>query len=234
MRHPGRGLDPSTRPNSGRGPMSNLSPEPLSTSGRRALAATMLGTATRLGAVPLPAAIVPSRSTNAWFAFRSSAEKRGMPARMSESVNVTGRPPAGRSRTQLGRRSCSRARVPQPGHQPSDASVSTACSSSPACSDTASTRNPGSTRSGHEDHAGRGRALPAAARVRGLRAVPRRSARRPRACRGRGAGPARWRCGTPGWSGPGGSAAAPTRPARPARPSDRPARPRRRPPVGRW
>ena len=32
--------------------MSNLSPGPLSTSGRRALAATMLGTATRLPALP--------------------------------------------------------------------------------------------------------------------------------------------------------------------------------------
>jgi hypothetical protein len=31
--------------------MSDLSPEPLSTSGRRALAATMLGTATRLPAL---------------------------------------------------------------------------------------------------------------------------------------------------------------------------------------
>ena len=40
------------------------------------------------GVAPAAAAILPSRSTSAWFAFRSSSEKRGMPARMSESVNV--------------------------------------------------------------------------------------------------------------------------------------------------
>lgn len=58
-------------------------------------------------------------------------------------TSVTGRPAAGRSRTQLGRRLCSRACTPQPAHQPSAAVVSTACSTSPPYSDTASTTNPG-------------------------------------------------------------------------------------------
>jgi len=57
-------------------------------------------------------------------------------------TSVTGRPAAGRSRTQLGRRSCSRACTPQPGHQPCTAVVSTACSTSPPYSDTANTVNP--------------------------------------------------------------------------------------------
>ena len=61
-------------------------------------------------------------------------------------TSVTGRSAAGRSRTQLGRRSCNRARTPQPEHQPWPAVVSTACSSSPAYSDTASTTNPGNPR----------------------------------------------------------------------------------------
>jgi hypothetical protein len=58
-------------------------------------------------------------------------------------TSVTGRPTAGRSRTQVGRRSCSRARTPQAGQNPSASTVSTACSTSPSYSDTASSRNPG-------------------------------------------------------------------------------------------
>ena len=71
-------------------------------------------------------------------------EQRGSTHRHTRltHTNVTGRPAAGRSRTQVGRRSCSRACTPQPGHQPSSAVVSTACSSSPSYSDTASTTNP--------------------------------------------------------------------------------------------
>ena len=57
-------------------------------------------------------------------------------------TNVTGRPAAGRSRTHVGRRSCSRACTPQPRQKSSRAVVSTACSSSPFCCDTASRTNP--------------------------------------------------------------------------------------------
>ena len=46
-------------------------------------------------------------------------------------TNVTGRPPAGRSRTYVGRRSCSRACTPQLRQKSTVVVVSTACSSSP-------------------------------------------------------------------------------------------------------
>src|SRR3954454_23830689 len=59
-------------------------------------------------------------------------------------TNVTGRPAAGRSRTHVGRRSCSRACAPHTGHQPVLAVVSTAYSNSPSRSDTANTAMPSS------------------------------------------------------------------------------------------
>jgi hypothetical protein len=78
-------------------------------------------------------------SVHVRFAHRGSWQRQ---TRFTHT-KVTGRPAAGRSRTQLGRRSCNLARTPQAGHQPSSAVVSTACSTSPSCSDTANTRNPG-------------------------------------------------------------------------------------------
>ena len=58
-------------------------------------------------------------------------------------TSVTGHPPAGKSRTHLGHRSCSSATAPHSGQPTKSAVVSTACSSSPSLSDTASTTNPG-------------------------------------------------------------------------------------------
>ena len=57
-------------------------------------------------------------------------------------TTVTGRPPAGRSRTHTGRRSCNSATAAQDGQPTRSAVVSIACSSSPSCSDTASTTKP--------------------------------------------------------------------------------------------
>jgi hypothetical protein len=65
--------------------MSNLSPGPLSTSGRRALAATMLGTVTRLGAVAFVEPV---------------GGRRGWPSKLSGCVDPE--PPV---QTSIGRRS---------------------------------------------------------------------------------------------------------------------------------
>jgi len=46
--------------------------------------ASSQASATWAGVAPLPAAILPSRSTRAWFALRASGLKRGMVLRMSE------------------------------------------------------------------------------------------------------------------------------------------------------
>src|ERR1700757_2410088 len=59
-------------------------------------------------------------------------------------TNVTARSPAGRSRTQVGRRLCNRACAPQVGHQPARAVVSIAYSTSPSLSETANTAMPAS------------------------------------------------------------------------------------------
>src|SRR5271165_2787845 len=59
-------------------------------------------------------------------------------------TNVTGRSPAGRSRTHVGRRPCNLAAAPHTGHQPVDAVVWIAYSISPSRSDTASTAMPSS------------------------------------------------------------------------------------------
>ena len=58
-------------------------------------------------------------------------------------TRVTGRPAEGRSRTQLGRRSCNLATTPQPRQKSSAAKVSTACSTSPSFADTANNTKPG-------------------------------------------------------------------------------------------
>jgi hypothetical protein len=57
-------------------------------------------------------------------------------------TNVTARSPAGRSRTQVGRRLCNRACAPQVGHQPTLAVVSIAYSTSRSPSETANTAMP--------------------------------------------------------------------------------------------
>src|SRR5262245_3699054 len=56
-------------------------------------------------------------------------------------TSVTGRSPAGKSRTHVGRRSCKRPTAPHTGHHPLAAVVSMAYSSSPSRSDTASTNH---------------------------------------------------------------------------------------------
>ena len=56
--------------------------------------------------------------------------------------STTGRPPSGRSRTHVGRRSLARATAPQPGQPTRSAVVSTSNSSSPPTSAVATTTNP--------------------------------------------------------------------------------------------
>jgi hypothetical protein len=57
---------------------------------------------------------------------------------------TTGRPPTGRSRTHVERRSLARATAPHPGHPTRSAVVSTSNSTSPPASAAASTANPSS------------------------------------------------------------------------------------------
>jgi hypothetical protein len=56
---------------------------------------------------------------------------------------VTSRPPEGRSRTHVGRRSCNTATIPHTRQPVTASTVSTACSNSPSCSDTASNTKAG-------------------------------------------------------------------------------------------
>jgi len=70
----------------------------------------------------------------------------GLGGELNTGLKVTGRPPAGRSRTHTGRRACGLAAAPHPEHDAAVAVVSTACSSSPSRSDTASRTSPSSPR----------------------------------------------------------------------------------------
>jgi hypothetical protein len=73
------------------------------------------------------------------------AASRQRHTRLSHT-STTGRPPAGRSRTQRGLRSCNVATTPQRGQPVTDSVVSTSSSSSPPYSAAARTTNPGSPR----------------------------------------------------------------------------------------
>jgi hypothetical protein len=80
-------------------------------------------------------AVSDARGAIAWLvSVHVRFEHAAYPQRQTRltHTNITGRPPEGKSRTHVGRRSCSWATAPQSGQPTRSAVVSTACSNSPA------------------------------------------------------------------------------------------------------